>query len=81
MSVPKRGLGRGLGALLGDAPVPVTPSGEALRLIAIDQIKPNPYQPRKQFDAQALEELLGFLYAECCTRNKAVEPKKIVCCK
>jgi DNA-binding transcriptional ArsR family regulator len=29
----------------------------------------------------ALEELLGFLYAECCTRNKAVEPQKIVCCK
>ncbi len=27
----------------------------------------------------ALEELLGFLYAECCTRNKAVEPQKIVC--
>jgi DNA-binding transcriptional ArsR family regulator len=29
----------------------------------------------------ALEELLGFLYAECCTRNKAIEPAKIVCCK
>ena len=29
----------------------------------------------------ALEELLGFLYAECCTRNKAVKPQKIVCCK
>ena len=29
----------------------------------------------------ALERLLGFLYAECCTRNKAVEPQKIVCCK
>jgi len=28
-----------------------------------------------------LEELLGFLYAECCTRNKAVEPKKITCCR
>ena len=28
-----------------------------------------------------LEQLLGFLYAECCTRNKAVEPNKIVCCK
>jgi ArsR family transcriptional regulator len=26
----------------------------------------------------ALEELLGFLYAECCTRNKAVEPQAIV---
>jgi DNA-binding transcriptional ArsR family regulator len=29
----------------------------------------------------ALQELLGFLYAECCTRNKAVEPKKVVCRK
>ncbi len=26
----------------------------------------------------ALEELLGFLYAECCTRNKAVKPEAIV---
>jgi ArsR family transcriptional regulator len=25
----------------------------------------------------ALEELLGFLYAECCTRNKAIKPAKI----
>ena len=32
-------------------------------------------------NADALEDLLGFLYAECCTRNKAVEPRKIVCCK
>ena len=30
--------------------------------------------------ASALEELLGFLYAECCTRNNAVEPRRIVCC-
>jgi DNA-binding transcriptional ArsR family regulator len=27
---------------------------------------------------EALEELLGFLYAECCTRNKAVQPEAIV---
>src|SRR3954447_6143566 len=32
---------------------------------------------RYRANTQALEELLGFLYAECCTRNKAVEPKKI----
>ena len=31
--------------------------------------------------ADTLEELLGFLYAECCTRNKAIEPQRIVCCK
>ena len=32
-------------------------------------------------NTEALQELLGFLYAECCTRNKAVEPNKILCCK
>lgn len=32
-------------------------------------------------NAEALQELLGFLYAECCTRNKAIEPQKILCCK
>lgn len=31
-------------------------------------------------DTTGLEELLGFLYAECCTRNKAVAPKRILCC-
>jgi DNA-binding transcriptional ArsR family regulator len=29
-------------------------------------------------NAEALEELLGFLYAECCTRNKAIKPEAIV---
>src|ERR1700704_5617074 len=32
---------------------------------------------RYRANTKALEELLGFLYAECCTRNKAVEPKRI----
>jgi hypothetical protein len=26
----------------------------------------------------ALQELLQFLYAECCTRNKALEPQDII---
>jgi ArsR family transcriptional regulator, arsenate/arsenite/antimonite-responsive transcriptional repressor len=29
-------------------------------------------------NTHALQELLGFLYAECCTRNKAVKPEKII---
>ena len=29
-------------------------------------------------NAAALQELLCFLYAECCTRNRAIEPHKIV---
>src|SRR5689334_1835829 len=33
---------------------------------------------RYSANTAALQELLGFLYAECCTRNKAVEPSCIV---
>jgi DNA-binding transcriptional ArsR family regulator len=29
-------------------------------------------------NTDALEELLGFLYAECCTRNNAVKPEAII---
>ncbi len=29
-------------------------------------------------NVEALQELLQFLYAECCTRNKAVQPKAII---
>ena len=29
-------------------------------------------------NAEALQQLLGFLYAECCTRNRAVKPQSIV---
>jgi ArsR family transcriptional regulator len=36
---------------------------------------------RYRADTQALQDLVGFLYAECCTRNKAIEPQKIVCCR
>ena len=36
---------------------------------------------RYSANIKALAELLGFLYAECCTRNKAVEPQRITCCK
>jgi ArsR family transcriptional regulator, arsenate/arsenite/antimonite-responsive transcriptional repressor len=29
-------------------------------------------------NADVLQELLGFLYAECCTRNNAIEPRAII---
>jgi ArsR family transcriptional regulator len=28
-------------------------------------------------NTEALQELLGFLYAECCTRNKVIKPDQI----
>lgn len=35
---------------------------------------------RYTVDAVALQGLMQFLYAECCTRNKAIEPRRITCC-
>jgi len=29
-------------------------------------------------DTEALQEVLRFLYAECCTRNKALKPQAII---
>lgn len=31
-------------------------------------------------NTEALQELLQFLFAECCTRNKALRPRDIVSC-
>src|SRR5438477_5945089 len=49
----KRGLGRGLDALLSSTPE----TDEATSDIPIDQIHGNPNQPRKLFDSKALNEL------------------------
>lgn len=49
----KRGLGRGLGALLSSTPA----EGETLRELSIDEISPSPNQPRKSFDINSLEDL------------------------
>src|SRR5256885_622679 len=49
----RRGLGRGLDALLGDAPT----ASETQTEIPIAQIERNPRQPRKMFDVGALDEL------------------------
>jgi len=57
MSTPRRGLGRGLGALLGDSAVPTSTSQEFVRELSVAEITPNPFQPRKTFDPGALDEL------------------------
>jgi ParB family chromosome partitioning protein len=55
----KRGLGRGLGALLSSDPA----EGDTLVDVAVDQIEPNPNQPRKVFNSQALDELTASIKA------------------
>ncbi|MGX9356018.1 ParB/RepB/Spo0J family partition protein [Roseobacteraceae bacterium S113] len=59
----RRGLGRGLSALMADVDVvETTPTGEtqtksAERVVPIEKIYANPDQPRKQFSEEALEDL------------------------
>lgn len=33
---------------------------------------------RYSANTAALQEVLGFLYAECCTRNQAIQPQAII---
>jgi len=55
----KRGLGRGLGALLSSTPTEV----DTLLEVAVEEIEPNPNQPRKVFNAAALDELAASIKA------------------
>lgn len=59
MNAKKNSLGRGLGALIEEAVVPkeIVHAVEADNEINLSLIDVNPYQPRKDFDKEALEEL------------------------
>lgn len=54
----QKGLGRGLGAIFGNQAVEIKskPMSEMIE-VRVDSCIPNPTQPRRNFDAQALEEL------------------------
>jgi DNA-binding transcriptional ArsR family regulator len=54
---------------------------EKLRNEALVSVRREGTFLRYSANTAALQELLGFLYAECCTRNKVVEPQRVVCCK
>lgn len=55
MAGTERRLGRGLGSLLGAEPPASTSAG--VQEIPLDRIRANPHQPRRVFDASALDEL------------------------
>ncbi|TBR35916.1 MULTISPECIES: ParB/RepB/Spo0J family partition protein [Dyella] len=63
----KRGLGRGLDALLGGgdegAPSVIEQEGE-LRMLPIQYIKPGQYQPRRHWNDEALDELAASIKAQ-----------------
>ncbi len=53
----ERRLGKGLGALIPDLDAGDLGRSSNLREIRVNQIRPNPFQPREDFDPQSLEEL------------------------
>ena len=57
MSKPKLGLGKGLGALIPEISEEVVSTEGSSVEIALEKIKPNPHQPRKDFDEEKLNEL------------------------
>ncbi len=66
MAAKKRGLGRGLDALLGQADAPAGDSGGdgTLATLAVSLIQAGKYQPRRNFDETALDELAASLKAQ-----------------
>src|SRR5437879_13574049 len=51
---------------------------EKLKIEGLINVKRESTFLRYTANAEALQELLQFLYAECCTRNQAVKPQEIV---
>lgn len=72
MNVKKRGLGRGLDALLGSvagAPPAPNENPESLRELSLDSLSPGRFQPRRLFEPEALQTL-----AESIKTQGVVQP-------
>ncbi|TRW98782.1 ParB/RepB/Spo0J family partition protein [Paracoccus sp. M683] len=75
----KRGLGRGLSALMADVELTAPPSAEPRpaidrNMIPIEQLSPNPDQPRRDFQPEALQELAQSLKARGVLQPLIVRP-------
>jgi ParB family chromosome partitioning protein len=68
MASPK-GLGKGLGALLGDFSEEVSTEKSPYQLLPIYKVEPNPDQPRQDFDEEELQAL-----AESISVHGIVQP-------
>ena len=89
MTRKKRGLGRGLDALLAasqtapqevpesasdSAPSPVTADDGELMQLALEQLQPGQYQPRRDIQTEALEELANSIKSQGLMQPVVVRP-------
>jgi ParB family chromosome partitioning protein len=77
ISTQKRGLGRGLGALIPNAPEPRAESAQenSPREIAVEQITPSPFQPRRTFDEAKIDELAASIRMQGIIQPLVVRPQ------
>jgi DNA-binding transcriptional ArsR family regulator len=68
-----------IGAELGIAGSTLSHHLERLRHEGLVTVRREGTFLRYAANAEALQALLAFLYAECCTRNRAVEPEQVIC--
>jgi len=64
MTLKKRGLGRGLDALLGDASIDKEKKQHQLQTLPIELLQRGRYQPRKDIDPEKLQELADSIKAQ-----------------
>jgi ParB family chromosome partitioning protein len=75
MAEARRGLGRGLSALLDEVEASAeTGRHPGVAEIAIEAVRPNPNQPRRRFDAAELEELAASIRAKGVLQPILVRP-------
>ncbi len=75
MAKPKPGMGRGLSAILSVSSDGASIGEEGLREIPTELIAPNPNQPRRGFDEEALQALAGSLGEQGILQPVLVRPK------
>jgi ParB family chromosome partitioning protein len=76
MSLPKKGLGRGLSALIHDAEVRDDSPHESVKSeIEVDRIVPSPFQPRRSFDEIKINELASSIRSQGIIQPLVVRPK------
>lgn len=69
-----RGLGKGLGALLGDSGQSEGQNGRDATMIDVASLMPNRYQPRKYFSSESLEELATSIRSQGVLQPILVRP-------
>ncbi|MFT4149241.1 MAG: ParB/RepB/Spo0J family partition protein [Paracoccaceae bacterium] len=74
----RRGLGRGLSALMSDVNLEAPTSGMSRRvdlMVPVERISPNPDQPRRDFQPEALQDLADSLRQKGIIQPLIVRPK------